>query len=103
MKEDFEHVVERGDSPAECQGLATEEASPAITVIMRDGKAILTGTVRSWAEHQAAEQAAWAFPDVREIDDRLVVVRRGKREGHNVLTGPQRLPSAVPADSRARA
>ena len=78
MKEDFEHVVEPSDSPAESQGLATEEVSPAITVITRDGKAILTGTVRSWAEHQAAEQAAWAFPDVREIDDRLVVVRRGE-------------------------
>jgi osmotically-inducible protein OsmY len=42
--------------------------------MVRDGKAILTGTVKSWQERRAVEHAAWAWPDIREIDDRLVVI-----------------------------
>jgi osmotically-inducible protein OsmY len=34
---------------------------------------ILRGTVRSWAESQEAERAAWAAPGVRHVDNRLVV------------------------------
>jgi osmotically-inducible protein OsmY len=39
-----------------------------------NGTAILTGTVRSWAEHDSAVQAAWAAPGVIDVDDRLVIV-----------------------------
>lgn len=38
-----------------------------------DGRVVLTGNVRSWAERVEAERAAWAAPGVREVDDRLSV------------------------------
>jgi osmotically-inducible protein OsmY len=34
---------------------------------------ILRGTVRSWAERQEAERAAYAAPGVTKVDNRLVV------------------------------
>lgn len=39
-----------------------------------NGTAILTGTVRSWAEHDSAMAAAWAAPGVTNVDDRLNVL-----------------------------
>lgn len=44
-----------------------------ITVTAEDGKIILSGNVRSWAERQEAERAAWAAPGVTQIDDRLAI------------------------------
>ena len=44
-----------------------------ITVDTTDGKVTLKGNVRSWTERVDAENAAWAAPGVREVDDRLVV------------------------------
>ena len=44
-----------------------------IHVTAEDGKVILTGNVRSWAERQEAERAAWAAPGVTHIDDRLTI------------------------------
>jgi osmotically-inducible protein OsmY len=44
-----------------------------IEVSAEDGRVILSGTVRSWAERQQAERAAWAAPGVRQVDDRLAV------------------------------
>jgi hypothetical protein len=77
MKKDLEHVVELGGTPAVSRNLAPDEAWPGgITVTTRGAKAVLTGTVRSWEERRAAEHAAWALPDVREIDDRLVVAEK---------------------------
>ena len=39
-----------------------------------DGKVVLTGNVRSWAERQEAERAAWSAPGVTVVDDRIAVV-----------------------------
>jgi osmotically-inducible protein OsmY len=44
-----------------------------ITVTAHDGSVVLGGAVRSWAERQAAEQAAWAAPGVRHVDDRIAI------------------------------
>jgi osmotically-inducible protein OsmY len=45
-----------------------------IYVSATDGKVILSGNVRSWAERQEAERAAWAAPGVTQVDDRLTIM-----------------------------
>jgi osmotically-inducible protein OsmY len=45
-----------------------------ISVTAQDGKVILTGNVRSWAERREAERAAWAAPGVTQVDDRLSIM-----------------------------
>ena len=45
-----------------------------VNVIASDGKVILAGNVRSWAERQEAERAAWAAPGVMQVEDRITVV-----------------------------
>lgn len=44
-----------------------------ISVTAQDGKVILAGNVRSWAERREAERAAWAAPGVTQVDDRLSI------------------------------
>jgi len=44
-----------------------------ITVETDGGAVILKGTVRSWAERQEAERAAWAAPGVARVDNRIVI------------------------------
>ncbi|MDE3128393.1 MAG: BON domain-containing protein [Gemmatimonadota bacterium] len=44
-----------------------------ISIDARDGRVVLRGTVRSWAEREDAERAAWAAPGVTEVDDELAV------------------------------
>jgi osmotically-inducible protein OsmY len=39
-----------------------------------DGKIILSGNVRSFAERQEAERAAWAAPGVTRVEDHLTIV-----------------------------
>lgn len=45
-----------------------------VSVTATDGKVVLDGHVRSWAERQEAERAAWAAPGVSQVDDRITVV-----------------------------
>jgi osmotically-inducible protein OsmY len=45
-----------------------------ITVEANGGEVILRGTVKSWAERQEAERAAWAAPGVTRVDNRVTVV-----------------------------
>jgi osmotically-inducible protein OsmY len=44
-----------------------------ITVEVEGSKVILRGTVRSYAEKQAAEDTAWAAPGVTEVDNHIMV------------------------------
>jgi len=44
-----------------------------INVDVRDGKVILSGTVRAWAERKEAEDAAWSAPGVTDVEDRIEV------------------------------
>ncbi len=49
------------------------EDAKRISVETRDSTVVLRGTVRSWAEREDAEHAAWSAPGVAEVDDQLVV------------------------------
>ena len=44
-----------------------------ITVEVDGGKAILRGTVRSWAEKEEAERVAWSAPGITEVENRIVL------------------------------
>ena len=44
-----------------------------LSVDTHNGTVSVTGTVSSWAEHDAALAAAWAAPGVTDVDDHIVV------------------------------
>jgi osmotically-inducible protein OsmY len=52
---------------------AAEIDASRITVETIGSEVILRGTVRSWAERQEAERAAWSAPGVARVDNRVIV------------------------------
>jgi osmotically-inducible protein OsmY len=44
-----------------------------LTVAITDGTVTLSGTVRSWSEHDAAVAVAWAAPGIRAVHDHLTI------------------------------
>ena len=52
---------------------AAEIDASRITVETVGSEVILRGTVRSWAERQEAERAAWSAPGVARVDNRIII------------------------------
>ena len=52
---------------------SAEVDASRISVEANGSEVILRGTVKSWAERQEAERAAWAAPGVTKVDNRLVI------------------------------
>ena len=68
--------VQPGDVKAKIEAAFTRSAeidARRVSVSAQNGKVVLSGNVRSWAERQEAERAAWAAPGVTQVDDRLLV------------------------------
>ncbi|HUF26971.1 MAG TPA: BON domain-containing protein [Gemmatimonadaceae bacterium] len=52
---------------------SAERNAERIVVEAADGYVTLKGRVRSWAERQDAERAAWSAPGVREVKDDIMI------------------------------
>lgn len=52
---------------------SAEVDAKRITVEANGSEVILKGIVRSWAERQEAERAAWATPGVTKVDNRITI------------------------------
>lgn len=46
-----------------------------ISVSVKDGKALLTGTVGAWTERLTAERAAWAAPGITAVENKIQIGR----------------------------
>jgi osmotically-inducible protein OsmY len=69
--------VKAGDVRAKIEAAFSRSAeidARRVSVTAADGKVVLSGNVRSWAERWEAEKAAWAAPGVHQVDDRITIV-----------------------------
>ena len=52
---------------------SAEVDASRVTVEANGSEVILRGTVKSWAEREEAERAAWAAPGVTKVDNRVTI------------------------------
>lgn len=64
---DIKHKIEQAFERA------ADLDAQAISVETKDGKIILRGKVKTWAERDQAELAAWAAPGVSHVENKLVI------------------------------
>ena len=69
-----------------------EVEAQAIHIHVTDNKVTLDGKVRTWAERQAAERAAWSTRGVAQVVDNIAVIGRWPPRGfaviHHLKLGP---------------
>jgi osmotically-inducible protein OsmY len=66
--DDVEHAIKKAykrNAKLDAEALTVETSDHTVTV---------RGTVKSWAEHDEALDAAWSAPGVREVHDRILVL-----------------------------